>query len=41
MNENTNGNSTRHRVSTSTCWHFAFGAKVSEQRNPCNGCKSA
>ena len=26
---------TRHRASTSTRWHFAFGAMLSQQRNPC------
>ena len=32
---------TRHRVSTSTCWHFAFGSMLSQQRNPCTDYKSA
>ena len=31
---------TRHRVSTSTRWHFAFGATLSLQWNPCTDCKS-
>jgi len=31
---------TRHRLSTSTCWHFAFGAMLSQQRNSCTDCKS-
>jgi len=26
---------------TSTRWHFAFGAMLSYQRNPCTDCKSA
>ena len=33
-------NKTRHRASTSTRWHFAFGAMLSQQRNPCTDCKS-
>jgi len=32
---------TRHTASTSTRWHFAFGATLSYQRNPCTDCKSA
>jgi len=32
---------TRHRASTSTRWHFAFGAMLSRQRNPSTDCKSA
>jgi len=32
---------TRHRARTSTRWHFAFGAMMSYQRNPCTDCKSA
>jgi len=32
---------TRHRPSTSTRWDFAFGAMLSQQRNPCTDCKSA
>jgi len=31
---------TRHRASTSTRWHFAFGTMLSQQRNPCTDCKS-
>jgi len=31
----------RHRASTSTRCHFAFGAMLSQQRNPCTDCKSA
>jgi len=34
-------NSTRHRASTNTRSHFAFGAMLSQQRNPCTDCKSA
>jgi len=30
----------RHRASTSTSWHFAFGL-CCQQRNPCTDCKSA
>jgi len=29
------------RSSTSTRWHFAFGAMLSQQRKPCADCKSA
>ena len=32
---------TRHRTRTSTRRHFAFGAMLSQQRNPCTDCKSA
>jgi len=32
---------TRRRASTSIRWHFAFGAMLSQQRNPCTDCKSA
>jgi len=32
---------TRHRTSTSTRWHFAFGDMLSQQRDPCTDCKSA
>jgi len=32
---------TRHRASTSTRWHFAFGTVLSQQWNPCTDCKSA
>jgi len=32
---------TRHRASTSTRWHFAFGAMLSWQQNPCTDCKFA
>jgi len=28
-------------ASSSTCWHFAFGAMLSQQRNQCTDCKSA
>jgi len=31
---------TRHRASTSTRWHFAFGAMLSLQRNPCTDYQS-
>jgi len=27
--------------SKSTCWHFAFGTMLSQQRNPCTDCKCA
>jgi len=31
---------TRHGASTSNRWHFAFGALLSYQWNPCTDCKS-
>jgi len=31
---------TRHRAITCSRWHFAFGAMLSLQRNPCTDCKS-
>ena len=31
----------RHWASTSTCWHFWFGAMMSYQQKPCTDCKSA
>jgi len=31
---------TRHRASTSTHWHFTFGAMLSQQQNTCTDCKS-
>jgi len=32
---------TRHKASTSTHWHFAFGDMLSWQQISCTGCKSA
>ena len=32
---------TRHRTSASTCWHFTFGAILTQQWNLCTNCKSA
>jgi len=37
----TTTNKTRYIVGTSTHWHFAFGAILSQQWNPCTDCKSA
>jgi len=39
--KNPNTKTARHRVSTSTRWHFAFGTMLSWQWNPCTACKSA